>query len=93
MAQGVAAELDSNDASLAVKAALDEAVDSNLMYIDFETDLQPSARAAFRAALHQYRDRLIRSGPSALANPELFDGHVQRMQELSALVDQAVALA
>jgi hypothetical protein len=93
MAEGVAAQLESDEPSIAVRSVLDEAIASNVMFIDFDGDLQPAARAAYSTALQRYRDQLSASGPVALANPALFDGHVERMQELSKLINQAMSAA
>ena len=91
MAHGVVAHLGTDEISAAVRATLNEQVESNVLYLDFEADFQPPGRAAFRAALQRYREQLAQGGPSALANPDLFAGHVERMEALSKLVDEALA--
>ncbi len=79
---GIIAHLPLNNISTRIIAVLKDSVDSNMMFVDFDRDLDPEMREAFKIALQLYFDRVAVDGADALENPALYEGYLDRIKAL-----------
>ena len=89
MVLGTVGRLDDSESSKKLRAILMEAVDSNLMFIAFEEELDQEMQNRFAKALAEFASHTKAQGPSGAANSELHEGFVQRLQDLVGLIAQA----
>ena len=88
MAKGVIEHLLNDEASTRVREALREAVDSNLLYLDFGRDFEERMHAAFESALQRYLADVKARGAAGCPAPDLYPGFVERLNELAAMIER-----
>ncbi len=87
MVEGVSRYLGSSDTERRVKNELSLAFESSLYFVDLSERFSMEMIAAFRLALQQHVSHVTRSDREDWANPELYNGYLDRLRELQQLLD------
>ena len=86
MASGVMARLGESDGDRHIRHRLSEAVDSWLCFIDVTKSFSLDEVARFREVLGKYLSDFASIPKDQSPVPELYDGHIKRLEELLLLL-------
>jgi hypothetical protein len=86
LARGVIELTKSQSSADRLRQVLCDALDSNLMYVDFDRDIGLAMGQVFCDAVAMHLQLTIESGPDSHPNPELFDGYVAQVKRLLQLI-------
>ncbi len=85
--------LPNTDSAIRVRGFLNDAIDSNLMYVNFADDFDPGMKADFAEALWRHCNDPKTLDPSLFAEPEFHPGYLARLFQLLCMVEGDLEIA
>jgi len=86
MAEGVSRYLGNSEAEMSVKEKLKSAVESMLYFLDISESFSDEMVNVFAKAVDSYLSEQLQINKHECADPDLFDGHIERISELQKLL-------